>query len=74
MAAENLRPVIKLSSHFRIQINDDEIFVYENSLIGIVVQFNMEKILSIQVPTYHKNKMCGVCALNNNLDLKYTMN
>lgn len=43
---------------------DNNILEIKNELIGAIIQYNMDSLLSIFVPTTTKGKLCGLCNMH----------
>lgn len=52
----------------RISLNDDSLIEIENELLKAKIQYNMENLISISIPTIMKGKICGLCNVHKNKD------
>lgn len=52
----------------RISLNDDSLIEIENELLKAKMQYNMENLISISIPTIMKGKICGLCNVHKNKD------
>ena len=57
--------ILKISINFRrVSLKDGSIIEVENYLIECKIQYNMENLISVSLPTVMKGKLCGLCKIN----------
>ncbi|KAL9889825.1 vitellogenin-like lipoprotein [Glossina fuscipes fuscipes] len=58
---------------FRVEVNEQNILLVENTLMPSTIQFDMSNILNFEIYSVYKNKMCGLCSKPLNSMRNYTL-